>query len=184
MLGSFMLSATPRPSNWIGHFIPCSRSSELSKRDHMDLGVWFNISNPVLAAEFREAMNFWAEVLDMTWHEENTMQCSIQVLDGSPALFKDNITAARSQFADIAKFNGWIAFNPKCRLNNIEMYLTAIHEIGHMLGLQHSTNPKSVMYFLDPGEPPLLDGTDLASLAIRHRLRNNSPTQTFPAAQR
>jgi hypothetical protein len=139
----------------------------------MELSVWLNTSNPLLAAEFRRAMNFWAAVLDMAWHERNTPQCSIQVIDGSSALFTDDTMAARSQFTDRTNFHGWIAFNPKCRLTSTEMYLAAIHEVGHMLGLEHNPNPRSIMYFLDPDEPPTLDNRDLASLGKRHKLRNS-----------
>ena len=167
------LAVTHRPtSNWIGQFEPCTRSAELVKHGHMDLGVRINTADPTLGWEFRRAMNFWAKVLDLTWHEENSIQCSIQVLDGSPDLFlNNNATAARSQFVDRPNFHGWIAFNPKCRLNESEMYLAAIHEIGHMLGLSHNRNPKSVMYFLDPEGPATLDRKDVALLASRHKLR-------------
>lgn len=177
LLGNMAASPREPSSNWGGHFPPCERSSELLKHGHMEVGVFFNTSNQVVATEFRRAMDFWSDVLDMTWHEVNTGSCSIQVVDGTPALFKDQMTAARSQFTDLAKFHGWIAFNPRCPLNEVETYLTAIHEIGHMLGLEHSSNPKSVMFFLDPESPPVLDGADLAFLASRHKLRTEPPGQ-------
>lgn len=163
-----------KENNRVVHTEPCVQSSELRKHDHMDLGVWLNTSNPSLATEFRHAMDFWAAVLDMTWHETNTTPCSIQVIDGGSALFTNETMAARSQFADRANFHGWIAFNPRCRLSVGEMYLASIHELGHMLGLEHNPNPKSIMYFMDPEEPPMLDSRDLGYLSKRHRLRKNS----------
>jgi Matrixin len=180
LLASSVLSADQRLSNWAGHFEPCNRSSELLKHNYMDVGVWLNTSNVALAAEFRHAMNFWTEVLDMNWHEENTLDCSIQVVDGSPALFAgEKVIAARSQLTTRANFYGWIAFNPGCRLTRAEMYLTAIHEIGHMLGLQHNPSAESVMYFLNLEGKETLDDTDLAFLATRHRLRNNPARETL-----
>lgn len=176
LLGTLTLSAGQRSSNWVGHFKPCDRRSELLKHGYMELGVFLNTSNPVVAAEFSRAMKFWSGVLDMTWHEENSLNCSIQVVDGSPTLFKNDTIAARSQFVDGAKFHGWIAFNPRCRLSSVEVYLTAIHEIGHMLGLEHNRNPKSVMYFLNPEDPPTLDRRDLAFISSRHKLRANAPS--------
>lgn len=160
-----------RLTNWVAQSDPCDASTELLKHSHMEIGVWMNTSNRTLVAEFHRAMDFWAEVLDMSWHEQNTPQCSIQVVDGSPSLFANNAIAARSQFVDRRNFHGWIAFNPQCRLNGADLYVTAIHEIGHMLGLEHNLNPKSVMYFLNPEDPPLLDNEDLACLARRHKLR-------------
>jgi hypothetical protein len=62
---------------------------------------------------------------------------------------------------------------PRCRLTSTETYLIAVHEIGHMLGLEHNPNPNSIMYFLDPDEPPTLDNRDLTSLCKRHKLRNS-----------
>lgn len=141
----------------------------------MDIGVWLNTSNMALAGEFRRAMNFWTGVLDMSWHEENTRNCSIQVVDGSPALFGGGkLIAARSQLTNRANFHGWIAFNPDSYLNRSEMYLTAIHEIGHMLGLQHNPNAKSIMYFFDLDWREALDERDLACLAAQHKLRISS----------
>lgn len=173
-----MLSGSAQPSNWVGQFAPCDQAAELAKHNHMDVGVWLNTSNAVLAAEFRRAMNFWTEVVDLTWHEEHTLNCTIQVVDGTPALFMSrNFIAARSQFVDRANFHGWIAFNPKCRLNQTDVYLAAIHEIGHMLGLSHNSNPRSVMYFLNPDAPARLDAKDMASLASRHKLRRESTIQ-------
>ena len=148
----------------------------------MDIGVWVNTSDAVLTAEFRHALDFWANVLDMTWHEEDTPQCSVQVAYGGPSLFNNDVVAARSQFVDGQNFHGWIAFNPKCKLSRTDTYLTAIHEFGHMLGLRHNPNPKSIMYFLDPDDPPLLDPKDHTCLIARHKVRD--PEATLKASAR
>jgi hypothetical protein len=51
------------------------------------------------------------------------------------------------------------------------MYVTAVHEIGHVLGLTHNPNPDSVMYYSDLGGREILDDADLTALAAHHRLR-------------
>jgi hypothetical protein len=51
------------------------------------------------------------------------------------------------------------------------LYRISVHEIGHVLGLQHSSNAMSVMYGLDLEGPEWLDPTDLAALAQLHKLR-------------
>jgi hypothetical protein len=137
---------------------------------HMDLGVRFSTSNQNVAAEFGRAMNFWATILDMNWHEENGRNCAVQVLDGSPALFKP-AEIARAQFPGSPTFQGWIAFNPRASVSSEELFLTAVHELGHLLGLSHSNSVSSVMYFLRLDGPAFLDDADVAALVSRHKLR-------------
>ena len=172
LLGGFALHADQPAVNWTGNFEPCDRSSELLKRGHMDIGVRFNTANPVLVKEFQHAMDFWSKVLDMDWHEDDSHSCSIQIVDGTPELFRaSEALVARSQFTDWRDFNGWIAFNRKMPLTRNEWYVTAIHEIGHMLGLKHNSSTKSVMYALNLEGLESLEVADLASLASRHKLR-------------
>jgi hypothetical protein len=140
--------ADQRTVNWTGPYTVCNQHGELLKHGAMDLGVKFSTANPELEQQFRQALSFWAEVLDMRWHEDASSSCSIQLVDGTPEILKRTIVA-RSQFTDWDNFQGWIAFNPNAQLTNVEMYLTAVHEIGHMLGLKHNPDARSVMYYLD-----------------------------------
>jgi hypothetical protein len=168
--------ADQRTVNWEGDFTPCNQKAELLKRDPMSLGVKISTSNPVLAHQFRQALNFWSTVVDMRWHEEDSQACAMQLVDGTPEILKTSIVA-RSQFTEWDNFQGWIAFNPKAPLTNNELYLTAVHEIGHMLGLKHNPSVRSVMYYLDLEGTEVLDPTDLATLAVRHKLRIASLTE-------
>lgn len=162
--------ADQRPTNWDGNFTPCNQRSELFKNGTMNLGVKISTSNPSLAREFRMAMNFWSQVLDMNWHEVDSNSCSVQLVDGTPAILKNSIVA-RSQFTEWDNFQGWIAFNPNTPLSTAELFLTAVHEIGHMLGLKHNPSAKSVMYYLDLEGTEVLDQSDMTMLASRHKLR-------------
>jgi hypothetical protein len=157
-------------SNWQGDFSPCNQKSEFFKRDPMNLGVKIATSNPVLAQEFRQALDFWSTVVDMRWHDDDSDSCAMELVDGTPAILKTSIVA-RSQFTDWDNFQGWIAFNPKAPLTTDELYLTAVHEIGHMLGLKHNPSIHSVMYYLDLEGTEVLDPSDLATLAVHHKLR-------------
>lgn len=163
-------------SNWTANTDPCQQSTELAKHDHMEIAVWMNSSNAALVIRFSHALDFWADILDMTWHIRNDSTCSIQIVDGDKSLFSSDVIAARSQFIDKKLFQGSIAFNPRCRMNTVDIYVTAIHEIGHVLGLRHNPNPNSVMYFLNPEYPPSLDKSDLASLVKHHKVRNRLGT--------
>ncbi len=136
-------------------------------------------SNPVLAEQFKSALNFWATILDLDWHEDDSGNCSMELVDGQRDLFEpepENM-AARSQFPDRRGFQGWIVFNPAVILNRTELYRISVHEIGHMLGLRHSPNTLSLMYGLDLDCSESLDALDLASLAAHHKLRITSLTQ-------
>jgi len=139
----------------------------------MDLGVRVATANQALARQFRLAMDSWALILDLDWHEEDTESCSIEVLDGDSELFQSTWgrVAARSQFPDRPNFQGWIAFNPINHMDESELYWISLHEIGHMLGLAHSSDANSVMYFFALDGIQWLDADDLTALAKRHKLR-------------
>src|SRR6185437_5756102 len=156
--------------NWTGDFAPCNDHAELLKRDSMDLGVRFSTSNPAIVRAFKQAMNFWTGIVEMSWHEDRTSSCSLEVVDGTRAILK-NAMVARAQFTEWRNFQGWIAVDPRAPLTKTEMYLTAVHEIGHMLGLRHSPNANSVMYYIDLEGPEVLDAQDLIALAAYHRIR-------------
>jgi predicted Zn-dependent protease len=137
----------------------------------MDLGVRLATTNPLLAEQFRRAMDSWARILDLEWHEDGTRNCSIQLIDGEREFFRPASVVARAQMPDQADFQGWIAFNPAQTLNETELYRISVHEIGHILGLQHSSKAASVMYFLELDGLEWLVPTDLAALAKLHKLR-------------
>ncbi len=167
---TFTVRAGEPPGAWTGPYPPCDAHAEVLKQDPMNLGVRFSTSNATLKTEFAHAMSFWASVLDMKWHEEDSRACAIQVVDGAPDLFRPG-EVARAQFPGLPAYQGWIAFNPRISLPANDLFLTAVHELGHLLGLPHSSNASSAMYFLALDGPVFLDGADLAALATRHRLR-------------
>jgi len=164
------ICAGEHPGDWTGPYHACDEHAELSKTGHMSLGVRFATSKTGVATAFARAMSFWAQVLDMEWHTENGRECAIQVVDGHAGLF-ESAQSARAQFPTAQSFQGWIAFNPRMTLPADKLFTTAIHEIGHLLGLPHSTNPSSVMYFLQLDGPVCLDSADISALTARHKLR-------------
>jgi len=173
---AFTMRAGERPGAWTGPYPLCDDHAEVLKREPMNLGVRFSTSNPKLTAEFARAMSFWASILEMNWHAEDSRACSIQVVDGEIGLFGP-ADVARAQFPGTPVFQGWIAFNPRVSQSADQLFLTAVHELGHLLGLPHSSNASSVMYFLALDGPVFLDSADLAALAARHRLRAGAGIQ-------
>jgi len=169
---SWLLAAGP-PNNWTGPYAPCTASPELLKYQSMNLGVRIATANAALAAQFQRAMDFWSTVIDMRWHADATSLCAVQLLDGEPQLFEDS-TVAKSHLSERSGFQGWIAFNAKAPLTRDELFLTAVHELGHLLGLPHNPDTASVMYYTNREGPSLLDAADLLSLSTRHRLRDTA----------
>ncbi|MBV8073081.1 MAG: matrixin family metalloprotease [Acidobacteriaceae bacterium] len=170
-------------SNWAGDFAPCANRSELLKHGPMSLGVKFSTSNHAIEREFRKAMDFWASIVDMNWHEDEGSSCAINVVDGTPEILK-NAVIARSQFPEWDNFQGWIAFDAHAPLSKFEMYVTAVHEIGHLLGLKHNPDASSIMYFLDLEGPEVVDHQDILSLASRHLLRIPANHEAIPVGKR
>jgi hypothetical protein len=169
------LFAEAAQPNWTGKYPLCNRHSDLLNREHLDLGVRIATLNPVLARQFARAMEFWTAILDLEWHEVDSQDCSIQLLDGTPDLFDFNgrceCLSARAQFPDRLGFEGWIAFNPGLKFTRKDMYLDSVHEIGHLLGLRHNPNDLSVMSASEFDKSVSLDATDLDALSARHKLR-------------
>lgn len=171
ILVSLAHGSTP---NWGGKYQPCKHHTDLLNRGHLELGVRLATANPVLAKQFGRAMDFWSEVLDIDWHEVRSHDCALELVDGAPELFRVGLCsciAARSQLPSRSAFQGWIAFNPEAGLTEKQMFLVAVHEIGHLFGLPHNPRGSSVMYFLDLDETVLLERDDLELLAGRHKLR-------------
>jgi hypothetical protein len=170
LLWGFAMMAGEVPGEWGGNYSPCERHFEVLKQSHMNLGVRFSTLDPGLAVEFARALNFWATILDMEWHPQDSQDCSIQLVDGDRVLFKPG-QVARAQFPDKPTFQGWIAFNPEAALPRSEQFLVAVHELGHVLGLPHNPRAWSLMYYLRLDGVTLLDAADLGVLAARHKMR-------------
>jgi len=106
LLATFCVAEAETPANWSANRPPCDRHSELLKQGHMDLGVRVATENPVLAEQFRRAMDSWAKILDLNWHEDDTQSCSIQLFDGERELFQPAYVRCKITIARPARFPG------------------------------------------------------------------------------
>jgi hypothetical protein len=165
-------ASQPHQSNWNSPDAPCVNFADLRKPFLSNIGVKIDAAEP-WADGFRRALRFWSTVLAADLHEEKDLNaCSIRIIDGGPDIL-DHAVAARSQLTDWAGFSGKIAVSQVAakEMNSIEIYATAVHEIGHILGLKHNVNIHSVMYFLDVDSTVVLDRKDILNLSRRHELR-------------
>jgi hypothetical protein len=177
LLGLFSISMLAESSSTAPHAI-CKQHAELLKRDHIRVGARIDTANPVLAKQFRRALNFWTTVMDLNWYEDNSDACSLQLTD-APDGFSDPSIAAQAQHPGTSEFQGLIQFNVALPLTETEMYYYSVHEIGHLLGLKHNPSHRSVMYFDDARGPERLDSTDLIALATIHKLRIGSTSRAI-----
>lgn len=146
----------------------------------MSLGIKLHVTNPVLRQQFGRAMDFWASLLDMEWHHDETPNCAIHVSYGAPETF-DADDIAQADDPDSDTFRGEIAFNPLSGMTPFQAYLVSVHEIGHLLGLDHNPSPSSVMHAVYLDGPERVERADIAVLSARHRMRHpNIDTVDLP----
>lgn len=131
----------------------------------MEIGVHLATSK---AKQYIAAFDFWATILDFSWHPDNTEFCAVEVLD-QPERFFDRFDVAYAVPED-----GAIMVNEHAGETPSESYATAVHEIGHLFGLEHNRDRRSVMFYRDAGEDAVLDRRDLRVLARIHKLRRHA----------
>ena len=159
-------------SNWTTADTPCAKYDALRAAMLGPVGVRIDVTDE-WADGFRRALSFWNTVLAANFHEESNLDaCSIRIIYGGPKIL-DRAIVARSQVTDRSRFQGKIAVKKMAaqELSSDEIYGIAVHEIGHILGLKHSTNAHSVMFFLNVDGAEALDAEDIWDLSQRHKVR-------------
>jgi hypothetical protein len=162
-------------SNWTGPYRPCINHAEVLRRDHMNIGVRFDATDPITVTAVRRALVFWSTVLDVKFHDSVSSECALAIVEASGDILTENNEVARAQFVDWDRFEGWIAFDPHISeyMSAQEVYATAVHELGHVFGLHHNMHASSVMFFadVDVDTSAVLDDVDLRSLRTYHAVR-------------
>ena len=143
--------------------LACENAAIFKSSRHLELGVRFSTRDPRIVEQTSFALNRWSEIADISWHGDNSNNCSIDVEDGT---FTDD-----KEVAEANASNGSIVFASAGELTARELWFTAFHEIGHLLGLQHNANPHSVMYWIDFRGDEVLDVSDMRALSAAHALR-------------
>jgi len=171
----------PQP-NWTSADVPCANYKDLRIYSLGEIGVKIDVAEP-WADGFRRALSFWNTVLDANLHEETDLNaCTVRIINGGADIL-NHAVIARSQIPDWSNFRGKIAVSAAAAkgLGGDEIYATAVHELGHMLGLRHNADSRSVMYFLNVDGTEVLDSQDILDLSRHHQLRRAISSQGFLA---
>jgi Matrixin len=159
-------------SNWASADTPCAKHDDLRASVLGNIGVKIDVADE-WADGFRRALSFWNMVLAAHFYEEPNLDfCTIRIIYGGPDIL-NRAFVARSQVTDWVGFFGKIAVRKLAaqELSRGEIYGIAVHEIGHILGLKHSTSIHSVMFFLNVDGTEALDAKDILDLSRRHKVR-------------
>jgi len=159
-------------TNWTSAEAPCAKYDDIRSPVLGNIGVKIDAIEP-WADGFRRALRFWNAVLASNFHEEKNLDiCTVRIIDGGSDILS-KVIVARSQLTEWDHFLGMIAVSPGAAkaMSSAEIYGTAVHEFGHMLGLKHNASSQSIMYFLDVDGTEVLDREDISHLSKLHQLR-------------
>jgi len=168
--------------NWTSADAPCANYEVLRNYSLGEIGVKIDVAEP-WADGFRRALSFWNTVLEASFHEETDLNaCNVRIINGGADIL-NHAVIARSQIPDWANFRGKIAVSAAAtkELSADEIYATAVHELGHILGLGHNADSRSVMYPLNVDGTEILDSQDILDLSRHHELRRAISSQGFLA---
>ncbi|XP_058447031.1 stromelysin-1-like [Malaya genurostris] len=148
------------------------------------------VPREVIGSTIRQAFDAWSAVTNLDFMEDADagrvdIQVSFEGMNhyrrGVPCQFSQEITLAHAFFPEA----GDIHFNTKYFFTDdtsIEQFLnTAVHEIGHSLGLLHSSSRDSIMYgaqlnnFLSKPQPEDIQAIQ-AIYGVRSETRPTTPT--------
>ncbi len=146
--------------------LACQNAGILRSSHHLELAVQFSTHDPRIIEQSSRALKRWSEIADIAWYREDSNDCSISIADGK---FTDE-----DELAEANAEAGSITFASAGELTVNELFITAFHEIGHLLGLQHNPSPHSVMYWIGIRGDEVLNESDMRTLAATHALRAGS----------
>ena len=151
---------------------PCRNSDALKSATPLNIGVRFNGAPPEVIVEVTKALDYWSTVIQMSWHVSMADDCALDIVSKkwSPD-HKGYVQIGGAHFPWSDEYDGIIRYTPRYTSTK-----TFIHEFGHLMGLTHSTDSNSVMYWLADAQGDGLTIEDIVKLSMRHKLCSTTPT--------
>ena len=126
----------------------------------LDVPIFVDVESPSTRQAVALALAGYACILDgFHWHYSSSRDASLVVSDVATIDFKEDPAIIGMAYPD----DNLIVLRHS---DGYEDYLTMVHEIGHLFGLEHNTEERSVMHADSDGD--VLTRKDLADLARVH----------------
>lgn len=153
----------------------CGVYGDLLTTGHLAIRVKLDQVNQGDAWAMKQALKYWATILDMSVTIDNDLRtCNLELVYANDATNR----IAYTVLPHYEGFNGVISYNIRRRVQAGTLTAILIHECGHVFGLCHTRDRRSVMYYrVDSNQA--VDGARLSQYDIEeagklHDLRRSS----------
>jgi hypothetical protein len=150
----------------------CRAYNDLLTTDHLNVRVKLDQVSEVDAWAMKEALKYSATILDMSVVVDNDPQsCNLELIYATDE--SDRLAWTIMPHSD--GFNATISYNTSHPVKAGTLVAILIHEFGHLLGLCHTRDRRSIMYYrVDSSEAA--DGSrltprDIEEVGKLHALR-------------
>lgn len=157
------------------HREACRAYNGMLTTDHLNVRVKLDQVSEGDAWAMKEALKYLATILDMSVIVDNDIRnCNLELIYASD----DSGRLAWTIMPHSDGFDGTISYNTAHRVQAGPLVAILIHEIGHLLGLCHTRDRRSVMYYLVDSRQ-VVDGSrltlrDIEEVGKLHALRRET----------